>query len=130
MNTAPEATQAARGWPSWVVWCASLFAVAIWPALGVAASHHLFDDPSEAALVFGGIISCLLYPIAVLVGPSDTAFMAAVMVLWVLLWLIPVFWLTRYPIGRVFQSLCIAILSAVSLAQATLGYLMILGKGV
>ncbi len=108
----------------------SLFAVSVWPLLGVAACHHLLDDPSEAAIVFGGIIAIPLYLIALLVGPSDTAFMGTLMLLWLLAWAIPMGWLIRHRRGRAFQSAFIAVLSGISLAQAALGYLMILGKGV
>ena len=118
------------GWsPLHLLWM-SLFAVAIWPALGVTACHHLLDDPSEAALLFGGFTGCILYPVALLVGPSDIAFMSTLMVVWVLLWLLPIRWLIRHPRTRWFQSAFIGILSGVSLAQAALGYVMILGKGV
>lgn len=130
MNSASEETGAVGGRSPFNLWWMSLLAVAVWPLLGVAASYHLFDDPSEAALVFGGFIACLLYPIALLAGPSDIAFMGAVMLLWLLMWLLPIGWLTRHPRGRPFQGGFIAILSGVSFAQAALGYLMILGKGV
>ncbi len=125
-----EETGAAAGWLAFNLLWMSLLAVTVWPLLAVAACHHLFDDPSEAALVFGGVIACLLYPIALLVGPSDIAFMGAVMFLWLLIWLIPIVWLIRHPRDRLFQIVFIMILSGVSFAQAALGYLMILGKGV
>lgn len=125
-----EETEPARGWSAFNLLWMSLLAVAVWPLLAIAGCHHLFDDLSEAAIVFGGFIACLLYPIALLAGPSDIAFMVGVMLVWLLLWLIPIGWLTKYPRGRGFQTAAIAILSGISLMQAALGYLMILGKGV
>ena len=127
---ADHVAEPVTGWSPFNLLWMSLLAVAVWPVLGVSVSHHLFDDPSEAAFLFGGMTACLLYLPALLVGSSDIGFMVALVFLWLLMWLLPIRWLIRHPRDRGFQSIYIMILSAVSLAQAALGYLLILGKGV
>lgn len=127
LEPVPEPVSAWRAFH--LIWI-SLVAVTAWPAMGIAMVRHLFDYPSEAVLVFGGLISCLLYIPAMLWGGNDTLFTASIGVVWVLLWLGPMVWLIRHPRGLWDQLKFVAVLSGLSLAQATLGCLMIIGKGV
>lgn len=125
-----EATEPARGWSAFnLVWM-SLLAIAIWPLLAIAGCYHLFDHPSEAAILFGSFIACLLFLPIWILGVSDAAGMSLLVLACVLIWLIPIVWLIRHPRGRGFQLAFIAILSGISFAQAALGFLMIWGKGV
>lgn len=125
-----EATEPARGWSAFNLLWMSLLAVAVWPLLAIAGCYHLFDHPSEAVLLFGSFIACLLFLPVWMLGVSDAAGMGLVALACVLVWLIPIGWLIRHPHSRGFQTAFIAILSGISLAQAALGFLMIWGKGV
>ena len=112
------------GWSPFNLLWMSFLGVAIWPTLGIAASHHLFDRFSEAAFLLGGINAIFLFFVALPFG------LIFGIVLWLLMWLLPVRWLIRHPRSRRDQAIFMAILSGISLAQAVLRYLMIFGKGV
>lgn len=126
------------GWSPFNLLWMSFLGVAIWPTLGIAASHHLFDRFSEAAFLLGGINAIFLFfvalPFGLIFGMANNAinavFTSTLVVLWLLMWLLPVRWLIRHLRSRRDQAIFMAILSGISLAQAVLGYLMILGKGV
>ena len=109
-----------RGWSPFNLLWMSFLGIAIWPTLGIAASHHLFDRFSEAAQINTIFPFFVALPFGLIFG----------IVLWLLMWLLPVRWLIRHPRSRRDQAIFMAILSGISLAQAALRYLMIFGKGV
>ena len=104
--------------------------MAVWPLLGIAASYSMFNKPTEAALLFGGLTGILLLPIYLVFTPSELAFGVAIMVIWILTWIGPSLWFLYRPRSRRLQSVVVSILSVFSLLQSALGFLMILGKNV
>ena len=102
----------------------------IWPLLGVAASSSMFDKSSEALLLFGGLSLLLLLPIYAFFPLSETMFGVVIIAIWLLLWVAPSIWVTNRSATRQSQIVALALLSAISLMQSVLGFLMILGKSV
>ncbi len=128
MNKPKQYEQAAWQLPAFLAM--TFGAMIVWPMVGFAASFSLFDRPSEAVLLFGGISGLLLLPVYAIFPLSETVFGIAIIVLWLLIWIGSSFWFTIGPRKRHTQMIVLAVLSSISLGQATLGFLMILGKNV
>lgn len=105
-------------------------AMILWPMIGIAFSFSMFDKTSEAVLLFGGLSGLLLLPIYVIFPLSETVFGMAIVVIWLLIWILASVWLTSGTPSRRTQIIGLATLSGISLMQAALGFLMIIGKSV
>ena len=128
MNQPKQDERAAWQWPAFL---AMTFGVMIvWPMLGFAASFSLFDRPSEAVLLFGGVSGLILLPVYAIFPLSETVFGIAITVIWLLIWIGSSFWFTIGTRKRHTQMIVLAVLSSISLGQAALGLVMILGKNV
>jgi len=108
----------------------ALLAVVVWPLLGIAVSNSMFNNSSEAVLLFGGFTALLLLPVYIFVDLGETGFGIAIIAIWILFWIVPSVWYSSRPRPRRSQIWFLVILSAISFAQAGLGFLMILGKQV
>ena len=108
----------------------ALLAVVVWPLLGIAVSNSMFNNSSEAVLLFGGFTALLLLPVYIFVDLGETGFGIAIIAIWILFWIVPSVWYSSRPRPRRSQIWFLMILSAISFAQAGLGFLMILGKQV
>ncbi|MEO1524505.1 MAG: hypothetical protein AAFX06_03675 [Planctomycetota bacterium] len=105
----------------------SLLGMTLWPVLGVAVSYTMFDAPSEALLLFGSFIMIVLIPIYA-VTASELVLGGLVIAIWLGIWTGSSLWMASWP--RRGQLGGLLILSLLSLMQAGLGFLMILGKAV
>jgi hypothetical protein len=122
-------TEVSRSWPRLVTFfILALFAVVVWPLLGIVVSDPMFDNNSEAVLLFGGLTALLLLPLYVFVDLSENGFEITIIVIWILSWIVPYVWYASHPRSRPSEILFLAITSAISFAQAGIGFLMILGK--
>ena len=128
MNTPTQSEKRGRHSPAF--FALTFVAVIVWPLLGIAASLSMYDDISEAAILFGGFTAVLLLPVYMVFPASETLYAVAIIAIWLLVWIVPSVWFTSKPRTRGSQFLFLAILSGVSFAQAALGFLMILGKSV
>ena len=72
----------------------------------------------------------LLVPIYMVFTLCESVFSIAIMIIWMLTWIGPSLWFLSRPRPRRSQFTAVAILSAISLVQSALGFLMILGKDV
>ena len=90
----------------------------------------MFDKISEAVLLFGGLTALLLLPVYLIVPLSETGFGIAIIAIWLLIWIGGSVWFTSGSRTRRAQITVLAVLSGISLCQATLAFLMILGKNV
>ena len=105
-------------------------AMVVWPLLGIAASFSMFDKISEAVLFFGGFTTLLLLPISVVLPLSETVFGIAILAIWVLIWVGGSIWFTSGSRTQRGQIIVLAVMSGISLGQAALALLMILGKSI
>ena len=96
-----------------------------WPLLGIVLCHRMFDQPNEAAFLFGGITGIALVW-TVFVGLPETAFVVILVVAWCLALVVPPVVMYR---RRPSQTAIVVIQGGFSIAQAALGALMVLGKG-
>ena len=128
MNKTEHDERVAWQWPAYLAM--TFGAMIIWPVLAIAVSFSLFDRPSEAVLLFGGISGLLLLPVYAIFPFSETVFGTAIIVIRLLIWIGSSFWFTIGPRKRRTQMIVLAVLPVISLGQATLGFLMILGKNV
>jgi hypothetical protein len=105
-------------------------AMVVWPVIGSAASFSLFDKPSDAVLLFGGLIGILLLPIYAIFPVNETVFGIAVAAIWIVTWFGCSLWFATATGKRRTQWIALIVLSSISLCQTALGVLMILGKSV
>ena len=125
-----DSRQATAAWHFPAFLALTFGAMVVWPLLGIAASFSMFDKISEAVLFFGGFTTLLLLPISVVLPLSETVFGIAILAIWVLIWMGGSIWFTSGPRTQRGQIIGLALMSGISLGQAALGFLMILGKSV
>ena len=128
MNIATHHDRAAWHFPAFLA--LTFGAMVLWPMLGIAASVSMFDKISEAVLLFGGLTALLLLPVYLIHPLSETVFGIAIIAIWLLLWIGGSIWFTSGSRTRRAQITVLAVLSGISLCQAALAFLMILGKNV
>ena len=128
MNIATRKVRAA--WHIHAILALTFGAMVLWPMLGIAASVSMFDKISEAVLLFGGLTALLLLPVYLIFPLSETGFGIAIIAIWLLIWIGGSVWFTSGSRTRRAQITVLAVLSGISLCQATLAFLMILGKNV
>ncbi len=98
MNKPKQYEQAAWQLPAFLAM--TFGAMIVWPMVGFAASFSLFDRPSEAVLLFGGISGLLLLPVYAIFPLSETVFGIAIIVIWLFIWIGSSFWFTIRPRKR------------------------------
>ena len=128
MNIATRKVRAAWHFPAFLA--LTFGAMVLWPMLGIAASVSMFDKISEAVLLFGGLTALLLLPVYLILPLSETGFGIAIIAIWLLVWIGGSVWFTSGSRTRRAQITVLAVLSGISLCQATIAFLMILGKNV
>lgn len=108
----------------------SLAVMAPWPLLGNLLMRPMFDEASEAFLLFGGITLFPLMILALFGSPPEEVLIAAFMLVWMMAAVVPNVWLRRRLVS---WWAVIALLGAqllFSLAQAAMGAMLIIGKSV
>lgn len=109
---------------------ASLAVMMPWPLLGILLTRSFFDEPSEASMLFGGITMFPLMVLALFGSVSKEMLVALVILVWVATALIPSL-LHRRMLGSVMSfGVLLAMQSAISLAQAAMGALLVIGKNI
>lgn len=107
------------------------FAVMIpWPLLGIVLCYHMFDQPDEVVLLFGGITGIWALLLMTVVDLPDTAFAVIIVVAWCLALVTPPVVMYRRRPSQTAIVVLLLIQGGFSIAQAALGALMILGKSV
>lgn len=109
---------------------ASLAVMAPWPLLGMLVTRSLFDESSEAFLLFGGITLFPLALLALLTTVSDELHITLLMIAWLAAAIAPNLWLHRRLRSRTSILILLGVQSAFSFAQAGMGALLIIGKSV
>jgi len=108
----------------------SLVVMAPWPLLGILLTRSTFDEASEAFLLFGGVT---LFPLMILAlfGPvPEEVLVSLLMLVWLAAAVVPGIWFRRRLRSWMAVGVLLSIQSAFSLAQATMGALLVLGKNV
>lgn len=108
----------------------SFLCMIVWPLLGIALMHPMFDQWSEGMLFFGSLSLLFLLPIYAFITPSELVIGVILLAIWLLAWVCSSVWVTRGSSTKTWQIVCLAALSFASFVQAALGSLMILGKAV
>lgn len=102
-----------------------------WPAMaaGVCLSRSMFDENSEAILMFGGVTLLFLLPLAIL-GAAEWVFGILIGIVWLSVFFLP-HWLAKRG-WKACDNLAFVFVAqtAFSVVQAALGALMVLAKGV
>lgn len=127
---APQAMPTAARIRRTVALCVASFAVmAPWPLLGILALHAQFDHADEASLLFGGITAI---PIAILtlIGLPTASLPPILVSLWIAAAVVPDIWFARRLASWRAVLTLLGWQAAFSLAQATMGAMMIVGKSV
>lgn len=108
---------------------ASLAVMAPWPLLGIMLTRSLFDTPSEAIGLFGGVTLFFLIPLAFVPG-SDEVIPSIMLLVWCAMALIPDLALRRHLNSWWAVIGLLGIQTVFSFAQAVMGALLIIGKSV
>ena len=90
----------------------------------------MLEQTSEALLLFGGLTALLLLPVCLVVPLSENDFGIAIIMVWILVWVACSLFFMRGSRTRRVQLIVLVVASSISLVQAALGFLMILGKSV
>jgi len=100
-----------------------------WPLLAILITHSHFDERGEAILLFGGVTGIPLAVLA-LVGMPEEMFLPLLVLVWIAAAIVPDLLLARRLSSwhAVFNML--GLQAAFSLAQAVIGAMAIVGKGV
>ena len=98
------------------------------PLLGILlVGFSELGNITEAALLFGGITLILLTLISLALPLSNTIFVIAIITIWLFTWIGPAMWLTSRSPTRRTQIIVCCVLSGISLGQAALGAVLIIG---
>lgn len=116
-------------WHRVVLGLASLAVMLPWPLLGILLVRSQFDDPSEAAMLFGGVT---LFPLIVLAffGFADAVYAVLMMLVWVAAVVVPGVWFRRRLVSWRAVAGLLGGQSAFSFGQAAMGVMLIVGKSV
>lgn len=109
----------------------SLVVMLPWPLFGILAclGLSLFDKPSEAVLMFGGVTLFFLLPLA-LITNEQWVYAVIIGTLWLVVLLAPLWFSRKIAHPRFNMAMIFVLQSLISAIQAGLGFLMILGKGI
>lgn len=103
--------------------------MAVWPLLGMAFDPSAGLD--ELILLLGSVTSLATIPVMLITGPwPDWVLAAVVMLIWMLIWLAPAWFLRRRLRSWGAMILLLSIQSFLSLIQAGLGSLMWLTRDI
>ena len=119
--------------PTPLVLAASLAAMVIWPALGIAGGMALnvFERPDEYGLLFGGVTMFAALPLAFIPGMPEITFVVIGVGVWLAALVYPPLrWVSGREDGRRRAVLTLVAQSVFSLAQAGMGLVLLIGKDV
>ena len=107
----------------------SLLVMLPWPLLAISACSglSLFEQPNEAAFMFGSVTMIFLLPLA-LVVTSEWIYGVLIGVVWLSALLLPLCSRTRSLHPRYHVQLVLVGQAIFSAAQAAFGFLVVLGK--
>lgn len=111
------------------LWFASFLAMAPWPLMGIMLLQSSFDEPQEAALLFGGIT---LFPLMVLafIPTPEFVYVVVLILVWLAAAVVPGPWLRRRLTSWPRIAGLLTAQAGFSIAQAMMGALLIVGKSV
>lgn len=109
---------------------ASLAVMVPWPLLGILATRSLFDRPSEAFLLFGGITMFPMMILAIFGSFSEEVYIVLMMLVWCAAAIVPNLWVRRRLTSWSAVAVLLGIQAAFSIAQALMGAFLIIGKSV
>ncbi len=108
----------------------SIAVMAPWPLLGILLTHTSFDKTSEAFLLFGGLTMFPLMILALFGSVPEEVNIVVLMLVWLAAAVVPDVRLRRRLGSWKAIGGLLGVQSAFSLAQATMGALLIFGKNV
>lgn len=108
----------------------SLVVMVPWPLMGILLTQPYFDKGSEAFMPFGGITLFPLMILALFGSVSEDVLLLLIMLVWLAAAVVPDVWLRRRLTSWTAIGVLLGVQSALSLAQAAMGALLILGKNV
>lgn len=108
----------------------SLIVMLPWPLLGILLMRSLFDRATEGFLFFGGITMFPLVILAIFGPVPEEVNIALLMLVWLATAAVPAIWLRRrlrswWAVGGLLGAQAM-----LSLAQASMGALLIIGKSI
>ena len=113
------------------VFFGSLIAMLPWPlfAISLCMMGAIFEQSNDFMLLFGGVTLIFLIPLG-LFDPPEWAFMVVFAVVWVLVLAAPALLVACGKLTKGNRTVAYVLQGVFSAAQAGLGFLMIVGRGV
>jgi hypothetical protein len=101
-----------------------------WPLLGILLTHRLFDENTEAFMLFGGITLFPLMILALFGSVPEEVLIVVLMLVWLGVALLPGILVRRRLRSWMAIGILLGAQSAFAFAQAVMGAMLIIGKSV